>query len=74
MVRFSFSVIFTLLLDMGLSGFNNRAISADPSRVRLYFGNVLLLRLLLTAAYFVVTLTVALAVATPGSSLRCCCY
>jgi O-antigen/teichoic acid export membrane protein len=58
---FSFSVLFTLLLDMGLSGFNNRAVSADPSRVKLYFGNVLLLRLLLTAAYFVVTLTVAFA-------------
>ncbi|MCK7538592.1 MAG: hypothetical protein MZV63_50355 [Marinilabiliales bacterium] len=27
---FSFSVLFTLLLDMGLSGFNNRAVSADP--------------------------------------------
>lgn len=58
---FSFSVLFTLLLDMGLSGYNNRAVSADPSRVRLYFGNVLLLRLLLTAAYFIVTLAVALA-------------
>lgn len=58
---FSFSVLFTLLLDMGLSGFNNRAVSADPSRVKLYFGNVLLLRLLLTVAYFLVTLTVALA-------------
>ncbi|MHC1733578.1 MAG: oligosaccharide flippase family protein [Bacteroidales bacterium] len=58
---FSFSVLFTLLLDMGLSGFNNRAVSADPSRVKLYFGNVLLLRLMLTAAYFVVTLTVAFA-------------
>ena len=56
---FSFSVLFTLLLDLGLSGFNNRAVSADPSRVKLYFGNVLLLRLLLTAAYFLVTVTVA---------------
>ena len=58
---FSFSVLFTLLLDMGLSGFNNRAVSADPTRVKLYFGNVLLLRLLLTTAYFLVTVTVALA-------------
>jgi O-antigen/teichoic acid export membrane protein len=58
---FSFSVLFTLLLDMGLSGFNNRAVSADPSRVKLWFGNVLLLRLLLTGAYFLITLTVAFA-------------
>ncbi|MRR23790.1 hypothetical protein EG830_12510, partial [bacterium] len=53
------SVLFTLLLDMGLSGFNNRAVSADPTRVKLYFGNVLLLRLMLTAAYFIVTLSFA---------------
>jgi O-antigen/teichoic acid export membrane protein len=58
---FSFSVLFTLLLDMGLSGFNNRAVSADPTRVKLLFGNVLLLRLMLTAAYFIVTLSVAFA-------------
>ncbi|MRR18572.1 hypothetical protein EG827_00115 [bacterium] len=62
---FSFSVLFTLVLDMGLSGFNNRAVSADPSRVRLYFGNVLLLRLLLTAAYFIITISVALAMGYP---------
>ncbi len=62
---FSFSVLFTLLLDMGLSGFNTRAVSADPTRVRLWFGNVLLLRLLLTAAYFIVTLSVALALGYP---------
>lgn len=66
---FSFSVIFTLLLDMGLSGFNNRSVSADPSRLKLYFGNVLLLRLLLTATYFVVTFTVALAVGYSGKQL-----
>ncbi|HUW92130.1 MAG TPA: oligosaccharide flippase family protein [Bacteroidales bacterium] len=56
---FSFSVLFTLVLDMGLSGFNNRAVSADPSRVKLYFGNVLLLRLVLTVVYFAITLTAA---------------
>jgi O-antigen/teichoic acid export membrane protein len=63
---FSFSVLFTLLLDMGLSGFNSRAVSADPTRVKLWFGNVLLLRLLLTAAYFLVTMTVAVALGYSG--------
>ena len=66
---FSFSVLFTLLLDMGLSGFNNRAVAADPSRVKLWFGNVLLLRLLLTAAYFLVTISVAFALGYRGWQL-----
>lgn len=66
---FSFSVIFTLVLDMGLSGFNNRAVSADPSRVKLYFGNVLLLRLALTMVYFAVTLTAAWLMGYSGSQI-----
>lgn len=66
---FSFSVLLTLLLDMGLSGFNNRAVSADPTRVRLWFGNVLLLRLLLTGAYFTVTMIVAVAIGYSGRQL-----
>lgn len=66
---FSFSVIFTLVLDMGLSGFNNRAVSADPSRVKLYFGNVLLLRLALTVVYFAVTLTAAWLMGYSGSQI-----
>lgn len=63
---FSFSVLFTLLLDMGLSGFSNRAVSADPGRVKIYFGNVLLLRLLLTAAYFLVSISVAFSLGYRG--------
>ncbi|HSO78326.1 MAG TPA: oligosaccharide flippase family protein [Bacteroidales bacterium] len=66
---FSFSVIFTLVLDMGLSGFNNRAVSADPSRVKLYFGNVLLLRFALTIVYFAVTLTAAWLMGYSGSQI-----
>ncbi len=66
---FSFSVIFTLVLDMGLSGFNNRAISTDPTRVKLYFGNVLLLRLALTVVYFAVTLTAAWLMGYSGSQI-----
>ena len=54
---------------MGLSGFNNRAVAADPSRVKLWFGNVLLLRLLLTAAYFLVTISVAFALGYRGWQL-----
>ncbi len=57
---FSFSILFTMLLDMGLSGFSKRSVSADPATLRLYFGNILLLRLMLVAAYGAVTLGGAL--------------
>lgn len=57
---FSFSVLFTLLLDLGIAGFNNRAISSDPSKIRLYFGNILVIRLSAAVIYFIITLLAAL--------------
>jgi len=56
---FSFSVLFTLLLDLGIAGFNNRAVSSDPSKVRLYFGNILVIRLSAAVVYFIFTLLAA---------------
>ena len=56
---FSFSVLFTLLLDLGIAGFNNRAVSADASKVKLYFANILVIRLSAAVVYFIITLLVA---------------
>lgn len=56
---FSFSVLFTLLLDMGLSGYNSRNVSADPAKVRVFFWNMLVMRLILTLLYFTITLVTA---------------
>ncbi len=56
---FSFSVLFTLLLDLGIAGFNNRAVSSDPSKLRAYFGNILVIRLSASAVYFIITILAA---------------
>ena len=56
---FSFSVLFTLLLDLGIAGFNNRAVSASPSVIKSYFSNIIAIRLAASAVYFVITLLAA---------------
>jgi len=56
---FSFSVLFTLLLDLGITGFNNRAVATDPAKVKLYFSNIMIIRLLAAAIYFIITLLAA---------------
>ena len=57
---FSFSVLFTLLLDLGIAGFNNRSVSTFPSIIKTYFSNILVIRLVASSIYFTITLIAAL--------------
>jgi O-antigen/teichoic acid export membrane protein len=57
---FSFSVLFTLLLDLGIAGFNNRSVSTNPSIIRTYFSNILVIRIIASVIYFIITLLAAL--------------
>jgi O-antigen/teichoic acid export membrane protein len=57
---FSFSVLFTLLLDLGIAGFNNRSVSTNPALIKSYFSNILVIRLVASAIYFIITLLAAL--------------
>lgn len=56
---FSFSALFTLLLDLGIAGFNNRAVATDPGKVKLYFSNIMIIRLVAASIYFIITLLAA---------------
>lgn len=56
---FNYSLLFSVLLDLGLNNFNNRAISRVPSRIGQYFGNLFTLKISLSAIYFLFTLAAA---------------
>lgn len=56
---FNYSLLFSVLLDLGLNNFNNRAISRVPSRIGQYFGNLFTLKISLSAIYFLFTLSAA---------------
>ncbi len=53
---FNYSLLFGMLLDLGLNNFNNRNISRSPARIHQYFGNLLMIKILLACMYFIATL------------------
>ena len=48
---FSFSILFNILLDMGITNFNNREIAIHPQLVSKYFSNLVVLKVILGGIY-----------------------
>lgn len=48
---FSFSILFNILLDMGITNFNNREIAIHPQLVSKYFSNLVVLKVILGVLY-----------------------
>lgn len=57
---FNFTLIFNILLDCGVTNFNNREISFHPQLAGKYFANILSIKLMLVVVYAIVTVAVAL--------------
>lgn len=51
---FSFSLLLNILLDVGITNFNNRAIAREPGLLSEYFSNIVVLKLLLALVYAVI--------------------
>jgi O-antigen/teichoic acid export membrane protein len=51
---FNFSFLFGIVLDFGLSNFNNRAVARHPSRLASYLPNLMVLKLGLSLLYFLI--------------------
>lgn len=56
---FMFTQIFTILLDPGISQYNNREISRNQHILKSYFANLAILKLLLGMVYFVFMMALA---------------
>lgn len=56
---FNFSLILNILLDIGITNFNNRNISQNQQLLSKHFSNILVLRMLLGLGYFVISMTLA---------------
>ena len=57
----SFSLLFNILLDIGITNFNNRSLSQNPSLIKDYFSNIVVVKLLLALVYGIISFAVALA-------------
>jgi O-antigen/teichoic acid export membrane protein len=55
----NYTLLFSFILDFGLNNFTNRALSRNRNRIESYFSNLLSIKLVLSLAYFVLTITLA---------------
>lgn len=59
---FNFSMLFNILLDFGVTNFNNRNIAQNAHLLTKYFSGVVVFKLLLAVIYFAVTFAVGAAI------------
>lgn len=59
---FNFSMLFNILLDFGITNFNNRNIAQNSHLLSKYFSGIVVFKFLLAILYFVITFAVGAAV------------
>ncbi|MFH1118483.1 MAG: oligosaccharide flippase family protein [Bacteroidota bacterium] len=57
---FNFSFLFNILLDFGITNFNNRNIAQNSQLLNKHFSSILIMRFILALVYFVVTFSLGL--------------
>ena len=67
---FNFSLILNILLDLGITNYNNRHISQNQSSISLYFSNILSVRLILGVVYLAVSMLAAWLLNYDAAQLR----
>jgi O-antigen/teichoic acid export membrane protein len=60
LVIFNFSFLFNILLDLGITNFNNRNIAQNNHLLNKHFSGIVLLKFVLTLFYVLVTFSVAI--------------
>lgn len=56
---FNFSFLFNIILDLGITQFNNRAIARDSNLLNRHFSSILIVKLFLGLIYFLITFSAA---------------
>ncbi len=69
-IIFNFSFLFNILLDLGVTNFNNRNIAQNHHLLNKHFSGILVLKMLLAIFYVVVTFGVAIIMKFNGDKLR----
>jgi O-antigen/teichoic acid export membrane protein len=66
----SFTLLFNILLDMGITNYNNRSLAQDPSLIKRHFLNMVVVRLLLAILYGILVFALALLSGYDGRQLN----
>ncbi len=67
---FNFSLVLNILLDIGITNYNNRNIAQHQFLLTKHFSNLVALKFILAFAYAVITLSLALIVGYRGAQLN----
>ncbi len=68
-VVFNFSFLFNILLDFGITNFNNRNIAQNSQLLNKHFSGILIIKFLLAIVYFILTFSVGLLWGFRGNEL-----
>jgi len=68
-IVFNFSFLFNILLDLGITNFNNRNIAQHRHLLNKHFSGIIVIRIMLAIVYLVVTLLAALLIGFKGDQL-----
>lgn len=69
-VVFNFSFLFNILLDFGITNFNNRNIAQNNQLLNKHFSSIVILKLFMTVVYTVVTFTAGLIIGFNAQQLQ----
>jgi O-antigen/teichoic acid export membrane protein len=67
---FNYSFLLSIILDLGITNFNNRAISRDKKRLGEYLVNLMMVKFFLSLIYFALTFVAAMAIGYEGQKMR----
>src|ERR1039457_471185 len=59
-VIFNFSFLFTIILDLGVTNFNNRNIAQNTQLLNKHFSGIVVLKFILAIFYIIITFAIAL--------------
>lgn len=65
----SFSFLLNILLDLGITSFNNRNIAQHNHLLKKYFSGIILIRVVLAVLYFIISITVGIILGYSASQL-----
>lgn len=67
---FNFSFLFNILLDMGLTNFNNRNIAQNHHLLNKYFSGILVMKILLSVVYAIITISIGFIIGYNGEQMQ----
>ncbi len=67
---FNFSFLFNILLDFGITNFNNRNIAQHNHLLNKHFSSILVLKIVLAAVYVIVTFIIGLIIGYDSTQLK----